>query len=74
MNQNSGSGSMALSDANNHKLTRFFAFLQDELEWPYGELLYYKTMGKAPEAIRDKMGKSTSFEGVRGIGHVRLDA
>ena len=65
MNKNSGNSSVALSDADNHKLTCFFAFLQDDLEWSYGELLYNMTMGKAPGAIRDKMGKLTNTKVVR---------
>jgi hypothetical protein len=70
MNKNSSSGSSSvtsvdLSDADNHKLSRFFAFLQDDLKWSYGELLYYTTMGKSPGAIRDNMGKSTNTKVVQ---------
>ena len=65
MNKDSGSSSVALSDADSHKLSRFFAFLQDDLEWTYGELLYYTTMGKAPGAIRDEIGKSTNTKVVQ---------
>ena len=56
---------MTLSDADNHELTPFFAFLQDDLAWSYGELLYYTTMGKAPGAIKDEMGKSTNTKVVQ---------
>jgi len=59
-----GSDSTGLTDAENDKLTRFFAFLQNDLEWSYGELLYYTTMGKSPGSIKDKTGKAANTKEV----------
>jgi hypothetical protein len=59
------SESVPLTDTEHHKLTRFFTFLQEDLEWSYGELLYYTTIGKSPGAIRDKTGKSTNTKVVQ---------
>jgi hypothetical protein len=64
-NLESGSSSLGLSDSDNHKLSRFFDFLQDDLQWSYGKLLYCTTMGKAPGAIKDKTGKSTNTKVVQ---------
>ena len=61
----SGSSSVGLSDTDNKKLTRFFDFLRDDLQWSYGKLLYCTTIGKAPGAIKDKTGKSTNTKVVQ---------
>ena len=63
--QGNSSESGPLTDTENHKLTRFFTFLQEDLEWSYGELLYYTTIGKSPGAIKDKTGKSTNTKEVQ---------
>ena len=60
-----GNNSETLTDTENNKLIRFFTFLQEDLEWSYGELLYYTTIGKSPGAIKDKTGKSTNTKVVQ---------
>ena len=61
----SGSSFVGLSDIDNKKLSRFFDFLRDDLQWSYGKLLYCTTIGKAPGTIKDKTGKSTNTKVVQ---------